>query len=126
MSQPEHPVVVTVQPEYAVEHSDPARHRYVFIYHVCIRNQGSMPVQLLSRYWLITDANGHEEEVRGAGVVGEQPLINAGEEHCYNSFCVLETSAGCMQGSYQMLAADGQRFDVPIPAFTLAVPGSLN
>jgi len=119
-------IEVAVRPEYAAEHSDPAHDRYVFIYHISIKNNGAQPVQLISRHWLISDASGRVEEVRGAGVIGEQPLIEPGAEHCYNSFCVLATQVGCMQGSYQMLSADGKQFDAPVAAFTLAVPGSLN
>jgi ApaG protein len=120
------PVVVTVRPEYAPEHSDPEQDRHVFIYYINIRNCGEQPMQLISRHWIITDANGKVEEVRGEGVVGEQPVIAPGDEYYYNSFCVLETRVGCMQGSYLMLAEDGRCFDAPIPVFTLAAPGALN
>jgi len=117
---------VDVQTEYAAEHSNAAQHRYVFIYHIRIKNNGSQPAQLISRHWQITDANGRIEDVRGAGVIGEQPLIEPGKEHCYSSFCVLETAVGCMQGSYGMLAADDASFDAQVLPFTLAVPRSLN
>ena len=120
------PIVVTVTPEYAPEHSDPEQGRFVFIYYIRIQNKGEQAVQLVSRHWLITDAKGKVEEVRGDGVVGEQPVLAPGDEHDYNSFCVLETNVGCMQGSYVMLGEDGRYFDSPIPAFTLAVPGALN
>lgn len=125
MSEP-CPIVVTVKSEYAPEHSDPEQGRFVFIYDIAIRNRGEQTVQLMSRHWLITDANGKVEEVRGDGVVGEQPVLASGDVHYYNSFCVLETNVGCMQGSYMMLGEDGLYFDAPIPAFTLAVPGVLN
>jgi len=120
------PIVVTVRPEYAPEHSEPEQGRFVFIYYIRIQNKGEQGVQLVGRHWLITDAKGKVEEVRGDGVVGEKPVLAPGDEHDYNSFCVLETNVGCMQGSYVMLGEDGRYFDAPIPAFTLAVPGALN
>ncbi len=120
------PIVVSVKPEYSPEHSDPEQNRFVFVYYVSIQNRGEQVAQLVSRHWMITDANGKTEEVRGDGVVGEQPVLAPGNEHCYNSFCVLETNVGCMQGSYMMLGEDGLYFDAPIAAFTLAVPGVLN
>jgi len=120
------PVSVSVKPEYAPEHSDPEQGRFVFIYYVSIQNRGKQAVQLISRHWVISDANGKSIEVRGDGVIGEQPVLAPGDEHFYNSFCVLETHVGCMQGSYMMLGEDGRYFDAPIPAFTLAVPGALN
>ncbi len=120
------PIVVEVNPEYSPELSEPDQVRYVIIYYINIRNTGAQSAQLISRHWVITDANGKVEEVRGDGVVGEQPVLESGDEHFYNSFCVLETSVGCMQGSYMMLGEDGRYFDAPIPAFTLAVPGAIN
>ena len=120
------PIMVTVKPEYAPEHSDPEQERFVFIYYITIQNRGAQTVQLISRHWVISDANGKSIEVRGDGVIGEQPVLAPGDEHFYSSFCVLETHVGCMQGSYMMLGEDGQYFDAPIPAFTLAVPGVLN
>lgn len=126
VNKSDHKIDVDVQTEYAAEHSDARQNRYVFIYHVCIKNNGSQAAQLISRHWHITDADGKIEEVRGDGVIGEQPLIEPGEEHCYSSFCVLETAVGCMQGSYQMLCADGDSFDAQVLPFTLAVPRSLN
>jgi len=119
-------MTVVVRPEYAEEHSDPEQSQFVFIYHISIRNEGVVPAQLISRHWLITDANGQVQEVEGEGVIGEQPVISPGGEHRYNSFCVLETPVGCMEGSYQMVAEDGTAFEAPIPAFTLAVPGTLH
>jgi len=120
------PIVVAVKPEYSPEHSEPEEKRFVFVYYVSIRNRGEQAAQLISRHWIISDARGKTQEVRGDGVVGEQPLLAPGDEHFYNSFCVLETNVGCMQGSYVMLGEDGLYFDAPIPAFTLAVPGALN
>jgi len=122
----DHPINVTVRSEYAAEHSDPTQDRYVFIYYISIANHGAQTVQLISRHWLITDATGKVEEVRGAGVIGEQPVIEPRKEHLYNSFCILETPVGCMQGSYQMQTVDGKQFDAPVALFSLAVPGSLN
>jgi len=120
------PIFVEVKPEYSLEHSDPDQGRFVFIYYVTIRNQGEQAAQLISRHWIITDADNKSQEIRGEGVIGEQPLLEPGDEHFYNSFCVLGTRIGCMQGSYMMQGEDGLYFDAPIPAFTLAVPGSLN
>ena len=120
------PIMVAVRPEYASDHSDPEQGRFVFIYYITIQNRGEQTVQLISRHWQITDANGRVQEVRGDGVVGEQPVLAPGDTHFYNSFCVLETNVGCMQGSYMMLGEDGRYFDAPIPAFTLATPGALN
>jgi len=126
MTQPDYRIHVEVRPEFAEEHSDANEGRYVFIYHVCIRNDGNTAVQLLRRHWVITDGEENVQEVEGEGVIGEQPEIPPGGEHAYKSFCVLDTPIGCMQGSYQMRAADGTNFEAPISAFTLAVPGSLN
>ncbi len=117
---------VEVIPEYLPEQSEPENNRYVFAYHILIANKGSMAAQLISRHWIITDANGGINEVRGEGVVGEQPWLAAGDEHEYSSFCILETPVGVMQGSYQMVAEDGSEFEAEIPLFSLAVPGALN
>jgi len=119
-------IEVIVLPEYIPEQSGLDEDRYVFAYHITIHNQGRVAAQLVSRHWLISDANDQVDEVRGEGVVGEQPLIAPGGEHHYSSFCILETPVGIMQGSYQMVAEDGTAFEAEIPAFTLAVPGSLN
>jgi len=126
MEQSPYHIVVEVEPEYAAEHSQPEEGRFVFTYHVTIHNHGEMAAQLMSRHWLITDANGDVEEVQGEGVVGEQPVILPGARHRYNSFCVLPTEVGCMQGSYQMVAENGTPFEAIIPIFTLAVPSALN
>ncbi|HXH73028.1 MAG TPA: Co2+/Mg2+ efflux protein ApaG [Mariprofundaceae bacterium] len=119
-------IEVTAEPEYVPEHSEPEKGRYVFVYTIGIHNAGSVAAQLLSRHWIITDANGQVEEVVGDGVVGEQPVIQPGDEHEYSSFCELQTRVGYMEGSYTMRANDGTVFEAAIPAFTLAVPGSLN
>ncbi len=117
---------VDVRPEYAEEHSDAEQQHYVFIYHIAIKNEGAIGVQLISRHWVITDGDGRVQQVKGDGVVGEQPHLPPGGEHRYNSFCVLQSPIGCMQGSYQMLADDGARFEAQIAPFSLAVPGALN
>jgi len=119
-------IEVSVHPEYIEAQSQPEAERFVFAYHVTIRNRGRHVVQLHSRHWVITDGNGKTEEVEGIGVVGEQPVIAPGGEHRYSSFCILETAVGAMHGHYRMNGEAGQRFDAEIPAFTLAVPGSLN
>jgi len=119
-------IIVEVSCSYAEEHSDPEQARFVFIYDISIHNRGKMSAQLLSRHWLITDANGKVDEVRGEGVIGEQPVIAPGGTYRYSSFSVLETAVGCMQGSYRMLAEDGSEMDAKIPVFSLAQPGSLN
>jgi len=115
---------VSVETEYMQEHSHEGNH--VFAYHICIRNEGEQAAQLLSRKWLITDADGNESEVQGEGVIGEQPIIQPQAEHCYSSFSVLKTQVGCMQGSYFMQAEDGNLFEAIIPTFTLAVKGVLH
>jgi len=119
-------ISVAVQSAYSEEHSDGEANRYVFVYHISIRNEGTMPGKLISRHWIITDGEQRVQEVRGEGVVGEQPLIQPGGEHRYQSFCVLQTPIGCMQGSYQILADDGTLFDAQIAPFSLAVPHALN
>ena len=119
-------IEVRVEPGFAPEHSDAQQARFLFVYAVTIINAGEVAARLLSRHWIITDANGKVEEVKGEGVVGEQPLIEPGEAFEYSSFCSLETEVGCMQGSYQMRAVDGTLFEAEIAPFTLAVPGSLN
>ncbi len=115
-----HHIEVTVETEYQAEQS--RQGEYVFVYHICIANKGEQAAQLLSRKWLITDADGNVTEVQGDGVIGEQPVIAPQSEHRYSSFTVLRTPVGCMQGSYQMQADDGSFFEADIPMFTLAVP----
>ncbi|MDQ7004152.1 MAG: Co2+/Mg2+ efflux protein ApaG [Ghiorsea sp.] len=112
-------IIVSVKTEYLKEQSRMGE--YVFTYHICIRNVGEQAAKLLSRKWLITDADGHKTEVQGSGVIGEQPLIQPQAEHQYSSFTVFKTPVGCMQGSYQMQAKDGTLFEVDVPMFTLAV-----
>lgn len=117
---------IDVATRYLDEQSEPDQDRYVFAYTIHIRNRGSVPARLLGRHWVITDANGNVREVNGEGVVGEQPLLQPGEAFSYTSGAVLETQLGTMQGSYDMIADDGTRFDAPIPLFTLSVPRTLH
>ena len=126
MSQSPYQIVVSVRSEYLAEQSQPEQQRYAFAYHIRIHNQGELPAQLLSRHWLITDGNGDVQEVRGAGVVGQQPLLAPGEHFDYSSGTLLTTAVGIMQGSYQMRASDDHAFDAPIAPFRLAVPGALH
>lgn len=114
---------VDVETSYVDDQSDPSEHRYVFAYTITIRNEGEVPAKLLKRHWIITDANGKVQEVRGDGVVGEQPHLKPGQGFRYSSGAVLETPVGAMQGSYQMIDDDGHCFDAPIPPFRLAMPG---
>ena len=117
---------IDVDTRYLDEQSEPEQDRYVFAYTIHIRNRGSVPARLLGRHWVITDANGNVREVTGEGVVGEQPWLQPGEDFSYTSGAVLETQLGTMQGSYDMIADDGTRFDAPIPLFTLSVPRTLH
>jgi len=117
---------VEVRSEYVPERSSPAEHEYFFQYHVCISNVGTERAKLVSRKWVITDADGQVERHEGPGVVGEQPVLGPGEAFRYTSFCPLKTSVGSMQGSYHMITASGERFDAAIGVFTLAVPRSLH
>ena len=115
-------IQVNVQSTYVLEHSRPDDDHYVFAYTVTIQNTGTVAAQLQTRHWIITDANAKVQEVRGDGVVGEQPHLAPGEGFRYTSAAVIETPVGSMHGSYQMIAKDGHRFDAPIPAFRLSVP----
>ena len=117
---------IQVATNYISEQSEPESGRYVFAYTITIANTGELPARLMSRHWIITDANGKVKEVSGDGVVGEQPRLNPGEEFRYSSGAVLETPVGAMQGLYRMLADNGVSFDAPIAPFTLAVPGVLH
>ncbi len=119
-------IKVAAQAFYLEEQSAPDSDRYVFAYTVLIQNQGNIAAKLLSRHWVITDANGKVEEVRGEGVVGEQPHLRPGEGFQYTSGAILETSVGSMKGSYQMLADDGRTFDTDIPPFVLSIPRTLH
>jgi ApaG protein len=117
---------IAVTTQYVPQQSLPQAKRYVFAYTIKIANEGSQTAQLKSRYWVITDGNGKVEEVRGPGVVGQQPTLRPGEHFEYTSGCVLETPRGSMQGTYQMRRPDGQQFDAVIARFDLALPYSLN
>ena len=125
MSSPANKIKVEVETSYVDEQSDPNERRYVFSYTITIRNEGVVPARLLTRHWIITDANGKVQEVRGDGVVGEQPHLKPGQGFRYSSGAMIETPVGAMQGSYQMVADDGERFDAPIAPFRLAMPGIL-
>ncbi|MGE6794178.1 ApaG protein [Pseudomonas guineae] len=126
MSDSRYNIDVSVVTRYLPEQSQPEQNRFAFAYTVTVSNTGELPATLLSRHWVITDGDGRVQQVRGAGVVGQQPLIDAGASHTYSSGTVMTTRVGIMQGSYQMLAEDGKRFDALIAPFRLAVPGSLH
>ncbi len=115
-------IEITVKPFYLDEQSEPDDSHFVFAYHIRIQNNGHDVVQLLNRYWQITDGRGRIQEVRGPGVVGEQPVLRPGEAFEYTSGCPLNTSTGIMVGTYEMETLDGERFDVDIPAFSLDAP----
>jgi len=117
---------VTVSSTYVPGQSAPKSRRYVFAYTVRITNEGAETAQLRSRHWIITDGNGKVEQVRGPGVVGEQPTLRPGEHFEYTSGCVLETPRGQMHGTYQMVRENGSEFDATIAAFALALPFTLN
>jgi ApaG protein len=119
-------ITVSAHSAYVPEQSDEADARYVFSYTINITNTGTVTAQLISRHWVITDANGQVQEVRGLGVVGEQPLLRPGESFQYSSGSAIATPVGTMCGSYQMVAEDGTRFDAPIPEFILSVPRVLH
>ncbi|MGD8497279.1 MAG: Co2+/Mg2+ efflux protein ApaG [Chromatiales bacterium] len=126
MSDPSHRISVQVDTTYIAAQSDPDQGRYVFAYTVTIQNQGSVPARLVTRHWIITDSNGRTQEVRGEGVVGEQPYLRPGEGFQYTSGTMIDTPVGTMRGSYQMVADDGTEFDAPIESFTLSVPRVLH
>ena len=121
-----HDVSVKTRTTYIADQSDPDNDRYVFAYTITITNGGSVPVQLVSRHWIITDASERVQEVRGKGVVGEQPHLKPGESFEYTSGSAIATPVGTMRGSYQMVTDDGARFDVTIPEFTLSMPRVLH
>jgi len=123
---PDYTLEIQIATRFVDEESEPEREHYVFAYTIRIRNLGRLPAQLLGRHWIITDGNGKVEEVRGEGVVGQQPRIEPGEQFEYTSGAVLETAVGSMQGSYDMVGDDGTRFDASIPPFTLAAPRTLH
>jgi len=117
---------IAVKPQFLPEQSDPERDHYLFAYTIKVTNTGEVTAKLISRHWIITDADQHVEEVEGAGVVGEQPVLRPGESFEYTSACPLATPMGSMKGSYQCVAEDGTKFDVPVPEFVLATPRTLH
>jgi ApaG protein len=119
-------IKVTVQVRYLPEQSEEADNRFVFAYTITVSNEGDQAVKLLSRHWVITDANNHVQEVKGKGVVGEQPTINPGQSFEYTSGTVLATQVGTMSGSYRMQLVEGGEFSVPIQQFVLSVPRVLH
>jgi ApaG protein len=119
-------MTVTVKTQYLEDQSDPDRSHYVFAYAVTIKNSGNVAAQLISRQWVITDANNHVQEVRGLGVVGHQPLLQPGEQFEYTSGTTLATPQGTMHGEYFCVAEDGEQFESPIPEFVLSLPRTLH
>ena len=124
--QSDYTIEIAVETSFVDEQSEPDEDRYVFAYTVTIRNVGTVAARLLTRHWIITDANGHVQEVRGEGVVGEQPHLQPGEGFRYTSAAMIETPVGSMHGSYQMVADDGFHFEAEIPAFSLSIPHTLH
>jgi ApaG protein len=123
---PNYEFSVSVRPQFVPEHSNPDEDKFLFAYTVTIRNTGDVTAQLISRHWVITDANNKIEEVQGLGVVGEQPVLKPGEEFEYTSGCPIATPVGSMRGSYQCVAEDGTRFEATIPEFLLSMPRTLH
>ncbi len=119
-------ISIETTPAYLAEQSDADRDHYVFAYTILIRNTGNIPAQLISRHWIITDANSAVQEVKGLGVIGHQPLLQPGEHFEYTSGCALPTPIGTMRGSYQMVAEDGTHFEAAIAEFVLAIPHMLH
>ncbi len=123
---PKYAFSVNVRPQFVPEHSDPDEHKFLFAYTVTIRNTGDVTAQLISRHWIITDANNKIDEVQGLGVVGEQPVLQPGEAFEYTSGCPIATPVGSMRGSYQCVASDGTQFEADLPEFLLSVPRTLH
>ena len=119
-------IEIEVATHYLPEQSNPGEERYFFAYNITVTNTGTESAQLISRHWVITDAAGRVEEVRGLGVVGHQPFLKPGESFEYSSGCPLATAVGTMKGSYQMVAEDGTRFEAPVSEFILAMPRTLH
>ena len=119
-------IKVDVETRYIEDQSNPEQNYYVFAYTITIKNKGRQNAQLLTRHWVITDSNSKIQEVRGDGVVGEQPLLKPGEQFVYTSGTMLETAVGTMKGSYQMMADDGSHFDATIDEFVLSTPRVLH
>jgi ApaG protein len=125
-SDKKYDISVTVRTQFLPEQSDTERGPFVFAYFITIRNTGGIAAQLISRHWIITDAEGRSQEVKGLGVVGQQPLLKPGEEYQYQSGTPLNTPVGTMRGSYQMVAEDGTHFDAAVPEFVLSMPRTLH
>ena len=121
---PSYTVQIDVQPQYVADQSNPLQKVFAFAYTVTATNTGTVPVQLISRHWVIQDESGHTDEVKGLGVVGQQPLLRPGESFQYTSGCRLHAPSGTMHGSYFFVAEDGHRFDAPIATFVLESSGS--
>jgi ApaG protein len=126
MADNKYAVSVQAHAVFIPDQSDSNQQRYVFAYRITITNTGTVASQLISRHWIITDANGHVEEVKGDGVVGEQPLLQPNQSFEYTSGAAIATPVGTMRGSYRMQAQDGVKFDAAIPEFTLAMPRTLH
>ena len=126
MAQDKHRITISARVQFVPERSDVAEGRYVFAYTMTITNTGTVTAQLLSRHWIITDADNQVQEVKGDGVVGEQPTLRPNEAFEYTSGTAIATPVGTMRGSYRMVAEDGVQFDAPIPEFTLAAPRVLH
>jgi ApaG protein len=126
LAMPKYDFSITVRPQFLPEHSNPDEEKFVFAYTVTIRNTGEATAQLVSRHWIITDGNNRIEEVKGDGVVGEQPVLQPGEAYEYTSGCPLPTPFGSMKGSYLFVAEDGTRFEAAIPEFVLSTPRTLH
>ena len=119
-------IIVEAAPQYIESQSSPNEGRYVFAYTITITNAGIIPAKLLSRHWLITDSNGKTQEVKGEGVIGEQPYLKPGESFRYSSGAMIETPVGVMQGKYLLISDNGENFKAPIPKFTLSIPRTLH
>jgi ApaG protein len=126
MADKRYEITVSAETQYVPDQSDERKERFVFAYTITIRNTGTVPAQLISRHWIITDSGNQVQEVRGLGVVGAQPTIKPGESYRYTSGTALATAVGTMRGSYQMVAEDGTSFEAPLPEFTLSVPRVLH
>lgn len=125
-AKPQYRLDIQVETRYLEEESNPDESRYVFAYTITMTNSGDVAAKLISRHWIVTDANNKVQEIRGEGVVGVQPHLKPGESFRYTSASMIETPVGCMEGSYQMVADDGHTFDAPIPVFNLSTPNILH
>jgi len=121
-----HPIDIHIETQFIDSQSQPEDRRFVFAYTITITNDSDIPAQLVSRHWIITDANNAKQEVQGLGVVGEQPRLEPGEDYTYTSGVILETEIGTMEGSYQMRTDEGEIFDAPIPLFALVPPHAIH